>query len=234
MSHITTKIANLKADANRWGWIRSLYNRVANHTGRYLGIHVHVVRTTAMIDKPQYPSTLPGITYRIIQTEGLVKASSDTELKLSRDFVQAAITRGDIAFGAFDGSVLVAYVWRSLGAAPHTKNLWVRVNRPYCYAYNSFTRPSYRGRHIMPAIILFSDVEMLKQGYQYRAGFVAITNSASLAAGKHMGSNPIGYAGYVKWFGRYFPFKTRAAKKIGFEFFEHELKDRKFYRVGEG
>ena len=222
MNIITTKIANLKADANIWGWQQSIFNRVANYATRLLGIYVHVIRTATMIDNPQYPSTPPGITYRIIQAEELLRGSSDPELQMSRDFVQAAIARGDIAFGAFDGSVLVAYVWRSLAAAPHIENLWVRVNRPYCYAYKSFTRPDYRGLRIGPVVLLSSDVEMMKRGFTHRAAFVAITNSASLAAGKYTKSEPIGYAGYVNWCGRRFPFRTHAAKNIGFEFFEHE------------
>lgn len=172
-----------------------------------------------MIDNPQYPTTRPGIAYRVVQAEELVEASSDPALELNQDFVQAATARGDIAFGAFDGAIMVAYVWRSLGAAPHTPDLWVKVDRPYCYVYKSFTRPSYRGHHIGPAIQLFSDVEMSKRGYEYRAGFVSITNYASLAAGKHMGSGPIGYAGFIKCFRMLFPFRTRGAKNIGFEFF---------------
>ncbi len=47
--------------------------------------------------------------------------------------------------------------------------------------------------------------EMLKHGYTHRAGFVAIYNLPSLAAGKHMASKVIGYAGYLDWFGRIFP-----------------------------
>jgi len=148
-----------------------------------------------------------------------MKASDDGDLGLNRDFIKAAIARGDLAFGGFDGSRLVTYVWRSSTSAPHKDGMWVRVSRPYSYAYKSFTRPSYRGRHLAPAILLFSDAQMSQLGYTHRAGFVSLSNYSSVAAGKYMETKPIGYAGYIIWFGQHVPFATRAVKNIGFEFF---------------
>ena len=61
-------------------------------------------------------------------------------------------------------------------------------------------------------LCFFADVEKLKQGYTYRAGLVDITNLLSLDAGNYMGTEPIGYAGYVEWFGRRIRFRTQTAK----------------------
>ena len=73
----------------------------------------------------------------------------------------------------------------------------------------------------MPALILYSDQEMLKLGYTHRVGFIAVTNFSSLAMGARMESRVIGHAGYLEWFGRYLPFRTKAVVEIGFEFHEH-------------
>ena len=35
-------------------------------------------------------------------------------------------------------------------------------------------------------------------------------------------TRPIGYAGYVKWFGHVFPFRTKTVRNIGFEFFNRD------------
>jgi len=59
-------------------------------------------------------------------------------------FVRAALARGDVAFGAFDGDQLIAYVWRPFGAAPDADGLWVKVDPPHHYAYKAFTLPAYR------------------------------------------------------------------------------------------
>ena len=155
-----------------------------------------------------------------MQSEELMKASTDPELQLGSDFVQAALARGDMAVGAFDGPVLVAYVWWTQTSAPHTDDIWVRVDPPYCYAYKAFARPNYRGNRLGPAVVVFSDAEILKQGFTHRVGFVATTNLKSLAARKHMSAKLTGYAGYLNWFGHFILFRTKMVRDIGFEFYE--------------
>jgi len=219
MTAIRSKLGNLKAFARRWGWPRTLFHLIVRG-GDYLGINVVVVRTRSTTADIGNPCDLPEIEFRQIDSSTLVRAISDPELDVDQEFVKAAIERGDLAFGAFDKSQLVSYVWRSMASAPHTDDLWVKVEQPYCYAYKSFTRTDYRGNHIVPGLILYSDQEMLKLGYTFRVGFVAITNFPSLAVGARMGSQAIGRAVYLHWFGRYFFFRSRQVADIGFEFFE--------------
>jgi hypothetical protein len=173
-----------------------------------------------MAGQPDYPKTPPEIRFGIIESKDCLKFSEDPELDLDRDFVAAALERGDLMFGALEGDDLVSYVWRTLTTAPHNDRLWVRAAQPYCYCYKSLTRPAYRGKRISPAAHLFSDVEMAKRGFSHRVGFVSVANLSSLSMGKYMGSRPIGYAGYVKWFGRILTFRTRHIREIGFEFYE--------------
>ena len=213
-------LEKLRSDARRWGLVRSLFNRILRRINQYLGIHIHVVRTAEMGDSSQAPSIPSNISLRLIPPDELHKVTTNPALLLSLEFVNSAIDRGELAIGAFDGPELISYVWRTLTHAPHDDDIWVRVSRPYCYAYNSFTLPNYRGQKISPAVHLLSDTEMFKRGFTHRAGFIALTNSASLAMGKHMGSRIIGYAGYAKWFGWFFPFRSKAVKNIGFEFFK--------------
>lgn len=222
MDTTASKFSILKANVKRYGWMRTVYKIIIWVADRYLGVHVYLVRIRPMDRDPLAPCALPDIAFRRISSDELMKLSDDSRLGLGRDFIQAAIERGDLAFGGFDGSRLVTYVWRSSTSAPHKGGVWVRVNRPYNYAYKSYTRPSRRGHHLAPAIMLFSDAHMFRQGYTHRAGFVSPSNFSNLAAGKHMESETIGYAGYFDWFGRCLPFATKAVKGIGFEFFVPE------------
>lgn len=151
---IATRFDTLKADIKRFGWMRGFYKMIVWVAARYLGIHVFLVRIRPTEEKPVYPCALPGIAFRSISADELIKASDDSRLGLNRDFVQAVI--------------------------------------------------------------------MFQQGFTHRAGFVSLENLSSLAAGKYMESERIGYAGYFDWFGRQFPFATKAAKSIGFEFFVRE------------
>jgi hypothetical protein len=166
-----------------------------------------------------FPDVPDGITFRVVQRDEYAKAGYEPELALEPRFLKGAADRGDDMIGAFTGARLISYVWRARGWAPHVDGLRVRVSAPNCYAYKSFTVPAYRGKRISPATHLHSDIAMAREGYTHRVGFVAITNYESLAMGKHMNSRIIGYAGYGRWFGRYFPFRTRGARETGFEFF---------------
>ncbi len=197
----------------------SIYVRIKKRLLAFLGIHLNVVRATPILENPNYPAELKHIILRELSEQDLLEATQNPELELSREFVEAAAKRGDIAFGAFDDSELVAMVWRALTTAPHRDGISVRVNRPYNYVYKSFTRPSHRGQQLNPTLILYSDLRFLELGYTHRAGFIDTCNLASLATGKYMGSRFLGYAGYVVWFGHFISFRTPAVKKIGFEFF---------------
>jgi len=219
MSLIRAKIERLKADISRWGVLKALQRKVYRWCRRALGVHLHVIRTCALDPDPELPARLDNMSIRKIQKAELIRYCDDPDLRLGRRFVNSAIARGDQAFGIFDGSRLVAYTWRAMAAAPHGKQVRVRVPAPYNYSYKAYTHPDFRGRRLMPTVLLFSDKEMLEHGFSHRAGFVDIDNFESLAAGKYMGSNPIGYAGYVEWFGRFFAFRTRAVREIGFEFY---------------
>lgn len=214
-----SKLGNLKANARRWGLRRALSNVFFVGLARYLGVHLYVVRCRRFPESPTYPEKDHDLSFRLIEPAELLILSKDPDLNLETDFVNDAIARGDLAYGAFDGTLLVSYMWRSVEHAPDTDNVWIRIKKPYNYSYKSFTRSTYRGQRISPTVHLFSDNEMRKYGYEYRIGFVGVTNYPSLEMGKHMGSIIIGYAGYIAWFGMLLPFRTRAVKKTGFEFF---------------
>jgi len=213
------RLDRLKSNASRWGWPRALYNVVITIAARYLGIHLYIVRVREFPEEPTYPATNPDLVIRKVEESELPELCKDPELGIDRDFAEKAVLRGDMVFGAFDGPRLVSYIWRAVESAPDMDDIWVRVNKPYNYSYKSYTRPDYRGQRIGPVVHLFSDNEMRKLGYKYRAGFVSVSNYASLRMGKHMGSVAIGKAGYAVLFGRLFAVRTKAVKAIGFEFF---------------
>ena len=210
---------SLRADLDRWGWARTLYKRVMRTVLSILGLRVFLIRTRPLVENQPDPVLPPGVTLRIISRDDLLAATKDPELDLSDDFAHAALARGDTAFGAFEGTTLVAYTWRASHAAPHGEDIWVKDDRPYRYGYKAFTRPSHRGLRLSPAISLFSDAEGLKSGYTHSIGYIETWNWATRAAGKRKGYSAIGLAGYVKWSKLYFAFRTSSVKKVGLEFF---------------
>jgi len=184
-----------------------------------LGVQVYAVRARPLTRNPVPHDLPPEIRVGMIDRETLYRASGDDELRLSREFVDAALARGDVACGAMHGDRLIAYLWRTSKIAPHENGLWVRVTPPYHYGYKGFTHPDYRGQHINPALAFASDTYFLEHGLTHMVGFVDLRNASSLATGKTKRLSIVGYAGYGKWFGRCFPYRTPAVTRIGFEFF---------------
>jgi hypothetical protein len=216
------RLENLRADVKRWGWVRSLFIRVVSVLRMTTGLHIFRVGVRPLVRHPPEQNGPDGITLRLLQPDELLAAGSDPELDLLPDFVRGALARGDLAFGAFEGDLLVGYSWRTFTAAHHRDSLWHRVERPYFCGFKAFTRESHRGRRIHAAVALFSDAYLLDRGYTAEVGFVDIENFASLGVARHLGRRRIGYAGYVKWFGRYITFRTPAVKAIGAELFERD------------
>jgi hypothetical protein len=216
------KFENLQADARRWGWKRSLFIRVISMLRRYAGLHIYRTNVRPLVAQSPEPCLPSGITVRSAAPEELLKAAGDPELDLGLDFVRDALFRGDMAFGAFEGDRLVGYTWRTFTAAPDRDGLWARVRHPYQYSYKAYTRPSHRRKRIHVAITFLADAYLLGRGYSFEVGYVEISNFASIGVATFLGRRKIGYAGYVKWFGRRIPFRTPAVKRIGAELLEHQ------------
>src|SRR6267142_2415271 len=214
------KFENLRADAIRWGWKRSFLIRVVSALRRYAGLHIYRINVRPLVAQSPAPRLPGGITVRIVPREELLKAAGDPGLDLDLDFIRDALARGDMAFGAFEGRRLVGYTWRTFTAAPDRDGLWARVSHPYQYSYKAFTRPSHRRKRIHVAITAFADAYLLRRGYAFEVGYLEITNFASIGLADFLGRRKVGYAGYVKWFGRSIPFRDHAVKKIGAELFE--------------
>ena len=212
---IPLKLEHLREDVIRWGWRRSLFLRIVSRLRKLAGLHLYRVGLRPLA---RQECQLDGISVRIATPQELLQAASDPALDMHPDFVRSALARGDFAIGAFEGDRLVGYAWRTFTAAPDIDGLWVSVERPCHYLYKGFTLSSHRGRHIQVAIPLFSDRYFLERGYTSEVGIVDVANFASINNGKRLGRRKVGYAGYVKWFGRCIPFRTPAVRRIGFQF----------------
>ena len=216
------KFENWSADVVHWGWKRSAFIRFISMLRRYAGLHIYRINLRALVRQSSEPHLPSGIAVRIAAPDELLKATDDPELDLDLDFVRDALARGDMAFGAFEEDRLVGYTWRTFSAAPDRDGLWARVRHPYQYSYKAFTRPSHRRKRIHVAITFFADTYLLERGYTFEVGYMEIDNFASIGVADCLGRRKIGYAGYVKWFGRCIPFRTPAVKKIGAELFERQ------------
>lgn len=151
----------------------------------------------------------------------LMRAADDPQMGLRGASIDAALARGDICAATFVNDRMVSYVWRSFSTAPHVDGLWVEFERPYRYSYKAFTLPDYRGQHLQDDTVRLTDAMCVERGYPYAIGFVETHNFASLRADTRHGNQHIGWAGYIKLFGRVYPFRSPGARRHTFRFVMH-------------
>jgi hypothetical protein len=220
------KITRLRDDARRWGWTRVVVARMAEWLRNHAGVRFYRVNLRPLDRRFPAPALPPGMRACRVPAETLLRVAGDPELDLDRGFVRDALARGDLCFGVLAGERLLSYAWRSLGTAPAREGMWIRVAHPHHYAYKAFTLPAWRGKHLHIAVSLASDEHFRAHGSGAEVGYNEVTNYAISAAADYLGRRRIGFAGYLAWFGRRIPFRSRSLRKIGFEFFEPPARPR--------
>lgn len=209
------RLGELKPKAKQLGWPTVLLSRIAEKLLAALNMTLTSVRATPIdLDRPV--PEMPGhIRLKQLDAQDLAAVAGKPGLDLSKDFIDEALGRGDLAFGACDGDKLVAYVWRATGAVPLNKEVIIRFGKPYSYIYKSFTLPSHRGLRLAPNLFRYADRQFMQMGYTHRCAYIDVHNISSLRAARSMGSRALGLAGYVDWFGRKAFFHTPAVKRAG-------------------
>lgn len=208
----------LSDDAARMGWLPTVFARVLSRLEDFFGFSVFRVNTRAM-SAQRDAAPVPGITIRELGADELTEAAKDPDLELEPRFVDEALGRGDLAWGAFEHGKLVCYTWRASSKAPFSDGVWVRVPSPLQYGYKSYTRPSHRGRGLYPAVGRFADRRSSELGHPAMLHLVDVSNIASLRAANQLGSKKAGYAGYFKFLGRRATFRTPGARAMGVELY---------------
>jgi hypothetical protein len=186
---------------------------------RWVGLHLMVVIWRRAPPEAVPVPLPPGIEVRVATREELLAASADPALDLPREFLELALGKGDFCVAAFVGDRIVAYTWRAVSPTPHCPGLWVAFDRPgQRYGYKSLTRPEYRGQHLLAAVSVFADPLLVARGYPEAISFVESDNFASLHGNLRHGNRQVGYAGFLAWRGRHYPFRSPGAKRYGFRF----------------
>ena len=154
----------------------------------------------------------------MLEKDELVELCRDPSLDLSESFIAQACARGDACFGYLHGRALVAYMWIGMKPMPAEAGLWVHFGDEYSYSYKAFTLPSHRGRHLQECLVHLADPWRTSQGSRYNIGHIDTLNFASIVADRRYGNRAVGYAGYIRWFGRAVAFNSPGAKACGFGF----------------
>ena len=216
----------LLTDAARLGWTLALLVRLTARLQKALGLWIYRVNIRQLGEPAPHHDRVPeGITtVRALTEADLLEGMKDDDLDLDPAFIRGALARGDRSWGAFEGDKLVGYTWRSSSIAPFRDDLWIKIGHPLHYVYKSYTRTTHRGKGIHIAITRVADRQMLETGRPSEVGFIDISNIQSLRAARSLGRHKVGWAGYLKLFGRCFTFRTPGVAATRSEFFLPEAR----------
>lgn len=205
----------LSEDIGRHGLVPALMARVLRNLERHCGLHLWSVQTRPIYPKFEMPHEhAERFTFRRLDLDDALAAARDPALLLPEEFVRAALSRGDICVGAYDGDRLVAYTWRTLTCAPVTDTVQIRLLRKSTrYGYKALVLPAYRGMRLNHSVARFWDHNFLAMGVDHDVGYVALHNLASMRSTfRDPNRKRIGYAGFLQIGDRYWSFRTRGVR----------------------
>jgi ribosomal protein S18 acetylase RimI-like enzyme len=221
--------SRLRAAIKRWGLCKALWAGVAGRLRPWFMLCQVQVRANQSICDAEVSSD--DIQVRLASEPELFAAVIDLPKQLDADFLQSALSRGDLCAAAFDGGHMVGFQWASFTTAQINEQLAVEFPSSHRYGYKGFVHPDYRGRRIAWRVMRYLDSECLLRGYEQTMVYVETHNYASLANLERLGNRCIGYAGYLSLGRRCHPFATKGARRHGFSFYLRaaqgaELKER--------
>jgi len=185
---------------------------------RRLGIHFYYVLVRPLRAKAGHDAAPCGLDCRVLEAQDLVAYCADPELDLREPSVRAALAAGEVCVGALEQGRLAGYVWYSFGSAAHVEGVRVQVGPRLRYAYKVHVRPGCRGRGIARELLARGAALCPQRGRDLGLSFVAPDNGPSLRAFAAAGWRRAGYAGYVKWRGRFRAFASAGAARAGARF----------------
>ena len=210
-----SRLRNIQNTLDRWGFARWFWSALM----RTIRPWFFLARLQRIPLERNHDHAHDDIVIRKATRDELLQAAIELPTEMDPEFIEAALERGDLGTAAFDGDLLVGFIWAAFSQAPHDDGLWVSIEAPYVYGYKSFVREAYRGRRLLSRLAYARDQMCLAQGRFANVGFVETHNFASHRAGLHAGADDIGLVGYVRLFGKSYPFRTPTAARTTFRFY---------------
>jgi hypothetical protein len=199
--------SKIRNRVEEYGWVQTIYAACMRRLAQ-AGFHLFIVELGD--DRPDITSPrLPdGYSARATGLEELWPWVGN-DYGLSESFLRGAIVRGDRCVANFFNGELVGYGFVTQVGAPVTDQLEVVIDERLVY-------PDHRRKHLSHARgRLNRQFFPLTEGRR-TVDYVAVHNLASKL--KHPDIHPVrlGYCGYIRLFGREYPFTQPTPRRFGF------------------
>ncbi len=118
-----------------------------NLLGKRLPLRIMIVRRhpaaflrTVALDNPA------GLAVRVATPAELQRATAAEPPAMTREFVEAALRKGDSCVAVFDGPDIAAFSWNASAPTRLFGDVWIGLGDRYLYGYNAATLPRHRGK----------------------------------------------------------------------------------------
>jgi GNAT superfamily N-acetyltransferase len=204
-----------------------MYARIVKFLQLYLGLSVFRVLSRPL--DPQSATPVSGaVRFVRMSEEDLLRHCADPALELPWASARAALARGDVCVGALKDGRLLGYAWFAFGSTPETASVWLEFDPRVRYSYRHFVRPACRGQRIAAGLLPAADALCAERGRTRCLTLIRPHNEASIRASERTGARTVGYAAYLKVFGRLLCWRSAGARELGLRFFRPQSNLRPF------
>jgi GNAT superfamily N-acetyltransferase len=158
--------------------------------------------------------------FRFLGPSEVATFAADPENCLDATLADELASGGHYCFAALADGRLAAYGWYALGSVDpkHCGDVGLALPADVAYFYNGFTRPEFRGRRVIAALIAQGLRALADRGIRCLVTNVGWTKWAALRSSRRLGFVDLGYAVSIGRGRCRLLFSPRAAKRLGIGF----------------
>jgi len=188
--------------------------RLAN-TAVFLEVHkAMTLRLENTQDRDATPP--PGFEAGFVPEAEIRRLARDERHRLSPQFVDSALAKGDRCYAIFESEALAAYGWFSGVPTLVNEHFRVHFGPDWIYRYNGYTLPAYRGHRLHAAGICGALRSLTLEGRSGLISSVASNNLASMRSSLRTGYRIFGDVYLLRVGGRSFSWASRACRNYGY------------------
>ncbi len=214
---------NFSNRAAQWGVRRALYWQLMHACKNWLGFNIHYVKLGSGMrniyedERPTFPE---GYQVKMVCLQDLL-AFADSIPDMSSAFLKTAFGNGDLCVASFCGAELVGISFESGTRAPVTRQLELEIPKGIDYIYKTWIHPQHRQKNLSQVQGWVRRQSRGVDTQTWSMWYVETHNYPSLLHSYlHPRERRIsgGLIGWVRLFGREFPFRSPRARWLGIKF----------------
>lgn len=215
---LSTAIRHFQEQRKVYGTGAALHDVQVRSISKVMPLQILRGMTAVLSDVDPRMFDATGYQTRFATREELLRAVEDPEIaaEMSREFVEAALAKGDEAYAIFEGEKLVSMGWYSNQPTDISDDLVLHFDPAWVYMYKGYTLVSHRGKRLHGIGMSLALRAYTERGSRGLISYVKSNNFSSLRSIARMGYRLFGDVYAVQAFGRVMTWATRGCAPYQF------------------